>query len=207
MGSTSTSGVPCPRRHMLHRRRAVCGRVGSHRGRNKPASRDRSCQLLGLAARPCWTRATSTPRSPHDSPPTSPGSARWTVSSSASRSQQQRCGAHPDVGGTVRTRRRGDAVVRSSPRSSRPGCNRRVHRSVRAVLTPGDSGQLAGAIRAAARLGRDDCRRFAAATLSLSVMLQRYIGLYEQGRSTCPLPREMNNEGFRQQRVGPASRL
>jgi len=28
-----------------------------------------------------------------------------------------------------------------------------------AVLTPGDSGQLAGAIRAAARLDRDDCRR------------------------------------------------
>ncbi len=47
----------------------------------------------------------------------------------------------------------------------------------------------------------------AAATLSLSVMLQRYIGLYEQGRSTVPLPRELNNEGFRRQRVGPASRL
>jgi len=56
-------------------------------------------------------------------------------------------------------------------------------------------------------IDRVACRRFAVATLSLSVMLQRYIGLYEQGRWTCPLPREMNNEGFRQHRVGPASRL
>jgi len=75
-----------------------------------------------------------------------------------------------------------------------------------AVLTPGDSGRLAGAIRAAARLDRDVCRRFAAGTLSLSVMLQRYIGLYEQGRSTCAAPRELHDEGLARQRVGPASR-
>jgi len=63
-----------------------------------------------------------------------------------------------------------------------------------AVLTPGDSGQLAGAIRTAARLDRVACRRFAVATLSLSVMLQRYIGLYQllttsrSDASPIPLP-------------------